>query len=47
MLPDGTLDIVRANDPGFHPTVVDDASNVVELDDDKDEIARPNIDDAC
>lgn len=30
MLPDGKLDIVKADDPPYRPTLVDDDGNVIE-----------------
>jgi hypothetical protein len=35
ILPDGSLNVVKAGDPAFRPSVVDDEGKVVEVDDDK------------
>jgi hypothetical protein len=43
MLPDGTLSIVKANDPRFCQRIVDEEGNLVELGEEKSEIERPNI----
>jgi hypothetical protein len=34
ILPDGSLNVVKADDPPFHPNIVDDRGNIVEVDDD-------------
>jgi hypothetical protein len=34
ILPNGSLNVVKAGDPAFRPIVVDDEGKVIELDDD-------------